>query len=284
MKVIGYGDNVVDRYINKSIMFPGGNCINFAVYASKIGIESSYLGMFGDDREAKWIMHALEDLGVDYSRCRVEEGSVTERCDVSITDEGNRVFEAFDERENLHDIYVLDEDDIEYLKDFDLIHCSCYAEELSELPKLADMPGLCAFDFSEDDEYRTDEYLNQVCPYMDFTLFSCEGMSLEDREALAKKVHGLGVKYVLLTMGPEGQMFFDGNKFYEGQAKLIEAKDTMGAGDSFFTAFLMSLLKSGWNKTTPPTEDAINTAFEFAADFAANNCLVDGAFGYACEI
>lgn len=34
MKVIGYGDNVVDRYVNKKIMFPGGNAVNFAVYAT----------------------------------------------------------------------------------------------------------------------------------------------------------------------------------------------------------------------------------------------------------
>ena len=46
MKVIGYGDNVVDRYLNKNKMFPGGNCINFSVYAKKIGINSAYLGSF----------------------------------------------------------------------------------------------------------------------------------------------------------------------------------------------------------------------------------------------
>ena len=33
MKVLGLGDNVVDRYVNKGIMFPGGNAVNFAVYA-----------------------------------------------------------------------------------------------------------------------------------------------------------------------------------------------------------------------------------------------------------
>jgi hypothetical protein len=33
MRFIGMGDNVVDRYINKEIMFPGGNAVNFAVYA-----------------------------------------------------------------------------------------------------------------------------------------------------------------------------------------------------------------------------------------------------------
>ena len=35
MKVIGYGDNVTDRYVTQNMLYPGGNCINFAVYAKK---------------------------------------------------------------------------------------------------------------------------------------------------------------------------------------------------------------------------------------------------------
>ena len=44
MKVIGYGDNVVDRYLNQNVRYPGGNCINFAAYVRRMGIEAAYLG------------------------------------------------------------------------------------------------------------------------------------------------------------------------------------------------------------------------------------------------
>ena len=64
MRVVGYGDNVVDRYVNKNRMFPGGNCINFAVYAKRAGAESAYLGAFGEDAEAELIRGALDKLGV----------------------------------------------------------------------------------------------------------------------------------------------------------------------------------------------------------------------------
>ena len=40
MKVIGIGDNVVEDYTNIRTMFPGGNALNFAVYASMLGCES----------------------------------------------------------------------------------------------------------------------------------------------------------------------------------------------------------------------------------------------------
>ena len=35
MKFVGMGDNVVDRYVNKKVMFPGGNAVNFEVFAKK---------------------------------------------------------------------------------------------------------------------------------------------------------------------------------------------------------------------------------------------------------
>ncbi len=63
--------------------------------------------------------------------------------------------------------------------------------------------------------------------------------------------------------------------------KLITPVDTMGAGDSFFTAFAVSLMQSGWKRETLAGEDAIRKAFEFAADFSAKTCLTEGSFGFA---
>ena len=64
MKVIGYGDNVVDRYVNKKIMFPGGNAVNFAVYAKESGLDASLLLNFADDREADHIIDSMKEMGI----------------------------------------------------------------------------------------------------------------------------------------------------------------------------------------------------------------------------
>ncbi|WP_072523751.1 PfkB family carbohydrate kinase [Clostridium sp. Marseille-P3244] len=283
MKVIGYGDNVADRYVNQNMMYPGGNCVNFAVYAKKSGVESAYLGCWGADKEAKMIQRALNDIGVDISRCRTETGTVTERCDVNLI-HGERIFLQDDDRENLHGAMILTEEEVEYLRGFDLIHCSCYAEEESQLRKLEDTEALITFDFSEEDEYRKDEYLTQVCPHIDFALFSCEHMDNDEIRIFLKRIFEKGVPYVLATMGTRGQILYNGRKYYEGMVRLTEAVDTMGAGDSFFTSFLMSLLKSGWRKNMPMEEKAIREAFEYAAEFSAKNCLISGAFGYGQKI
>ncbi len=279
MKVISYGDNVVDRYVNQNVMFPGGNCVNFAVYAKMAGFNVAYLGYFGEDYEADVIKDALTAFSVDISLCQVEQNTVTERCDVELI-EGERIFKEEDNRNNLHGYLPLTEKELNYLADFDLIHSSCYAEVENEIPKLAKLNKLVTFDFSEEDEYRSEAYLLATCPYIDFALFSCEGRSETEIKALLEKVHKLGTQYVLATMGVNGQILYDGNRFYRGVVHRIHPVDTMGAGDSFFTSFVISMLKQGWKKGEYLSEEKIHTAFESAAKFSAEICLLKGAFGH----
>ena len=53
MKIAGIGDNVIDRYMNMGIMFPGGNAVNVAAHAALLGAEAAYVGSIGADREGK---------------------------------------------------------------------------------------------------------------------------------------------------------------------------------------------------------------------------------------
>ena len=42
MNIIGIGDNVVDDYVDLRTMFPGGNALNVAVYASMLGCDVTW--------------------------------------------------------------------------------------------------------------------------------------------------------------------------------------------------------------------------------------------------
>ena len=53
MRLIGIGDNVCDVYLHLAEMFPGGQALNVAVFAKMQGIDSAYLGVFGDDEVAE---------------------------------------------------------------------------------------------------------------------------------------------------------------------------------------------------------------------------------------
>ena len=74
MRLIGIGDNVCDVYLHLAEMFPGGQALNVAVFAKMQGIDSAYLGVFGDDEVAEHIENTLSEFGVDKSHCRHVRG------------------------------------------------------------------------------------------------------------------------------------------------------------------------------------------------------------------
>lgn len=279
MRAVGIGDNVVDRYINKRVMFPGGNAVNFAAYAKQCGAEAAYLGLIADDKEGRLVYDSLKELGIDVSASPLRSGLATERCDV-LLEEGDRVFQGCSYGEGEYRTLTLSEEALDYLKGFELIHCGCYGCMEDEIKKLADFSAVRTYDFSAETEYRTDEYLEKICPYIDIALFSAEEMDEEEADRLREKAVSLGTKLVLITKGTKGQKLWDGEREYTGMVKLVEPVDTMGAGDSFFTAFVTALMKEGYGEEKSALEDVINRAFEFAADFSAKTCLVEGAFGF----
>ena len=54
-KIIAIGDNVVDKYLSRGKMYPGGQCVNTCVYSIMNGGKPAYLGKFGDDGVAEAI-------------------------------------------------------------------------------------------------------------------------------------------------------------------------------------------------------------------------------------
>ncbi|MDO4755491.1 MAG: PfkB family carbohydrate kinase [Parabacteroides sp.] len=285
MRILGMGDNVVDRYINKRIMFPGGNAVNFAVYAAQCGEESAYLGNIADDIEGKLVYDSLITLGIDVSKSPLKEGLVTERCDVRL-DDGDRVFvgcEYGDRGQEAWIPFTIEEGYIDYLKRFDVIHCGCYASMENEMSKLKDINAIKTYDFSAEDEYRTDEYLEKVCPYIDIALFSAAEMSEEVVENIVKKVLLHGTRIVLVTDGVNGQKLWYNGEMYNGMVKKVTPVDTMGAGDSFFTAFVIAIMRHGFGDGRELVENDIKEVFEYAANFSAETCLVEGAFGFATK-
>ena len=283
MKYIGIGDNVVDRYVNEKVMFPGGNPVNFAAFIAELGKDSSYMGVLTDDAEGVLIRESLESLGVDLSHCLLKKGLGTERCDVEIRN-GDRVFIGSCHGGMEHENLELGDEQLKALNDYDVIHCGCYAEMDNEMIKLKGIGAIKPFDFSTEDEYRDPEYLAKVCPYIDIALFSDSNSDAVDAHEniadLKSTCLKLGTEMVLVTRGHRGQILFTKENKYEGTIKVIETLDTMGAGDAFFASFLVKLIDSGWSKGQAPADNAVKEALDFAADFSAKNCQREGAFGF----
>ncbi len=49
LSLLGLGDYTIDIYVDRGVQYPGGNSLNFAVYAKRLGVDARYMGCIGDD-------------------------------------------------------------------------------------------------------------------------------------------------------------------------------------------------------------------------------------------
>lgn len=278
IRVIGVGDNVVDKYMHTKTMYPGGNAFNFSAYASMLGASSSYMGVFGSDEAAQLVQATARELGIDTSHCRVEEGE-NGYAMITLVD-GDRKFLGSNKggvakEKPIH----FEEADLEYLDSFSLICTSINSHINPELPKLRPLKPYVAYDFSI---LETDEIFDAVCPHIDFAITSCGDASMEEIQRRCERIHQRGCRYVIASRGKNGSVFSDGEHLFTHPAYLVEALDTLGAGDSFLTAFLLSFVEwlEGNHDHPSELEGAVMAAMDAGSKFSAKTCMVHGAFGH----
>lgn len=279
IKVIGIGDNVVDKYIHTGTMYPGGNALNFSVYSKQLGADSAYLGTFGKDKAASHIINVLTDLKIDILRCRQVEGE-NGFARVNLVD-GDRVFLVGNkggvQKDNPITLYS---EDMEYIEKFDLVHTSCYSYNMeNEISKIKEARIPIAFDFSNN---FNSEFIKKVCTNVDFSFFSCSHMSDDEIKHLLKQAYDFGSSFALGTAGSRGAILYDGKDYYIQKPNLIKALDTLGAGDSFITAFLLNYIENYKTKDVNK-EKLIKDSLKEGAIFASKTCMVSGAFGYGVK-
>src|SRR6478752_5427741 len=117
VKIAAMGDNVVDCYVSRDEMYPGGNCLNVAVHVSRFGGQSAYIGAIGKDPAGELIHRALHAEQVDVSHLRRLDGT-TAYC--LIGHQGtDRVFLSFDLGVSM---FAPSSADLEFLCGFSAVH------------------------------------------------------------------------------------------------------------------------------------------------------------------
>lgn len=276
VKVLGFGDNVVDKYEHIKTMYPGGNAVNFAVYAKMFGAEqSAYMGYFGNDEEAEHVISCLQKEEIELVKCKQLIGE--NGCAKATVIDNDRVFLGSNEGGIRGETsYVLDRFDLEYIKKFDLVHTGNYCFTERQLYKIKEAGIPISFDFSDD---STEEYYEQIAPFVTYAFMSLSDASEEEVKEHLKKVINFGVEFACASRGGEGCIAYDGNEFYVQKAVPVEKMaDTMGAGDSLLTSFLVSYLDK--KKNGKQGSDSIKKCLQTAAGFASKVCGIEGAWGY----
>ena len=283
MKVIGIGDNVCDKYEHLKMMFPGGQAMNFAVYAKLLGADASYMGVFGRDEVADHVIATLDELEVEHTRCRQYDGE--NGCARVTLVDGDRVFLGSN-RGGITKEKPLDltEDDLNYIKGFSHVHTSNNSHFDSQLAKVKSTGVPLSYDFSG--RWNEPDRVERVAPYADYAFLSCGSIPEEEAMEICRNMYAAGIKKIIATRGSYGALYYDGVGFFSQPPKLVNAIDTLGAGDSFAAAFLLSFTESMEREPEKMTNDRtyyeteLKKALEAGAEFASKTCMVQGAFGH----
>lgn len=282
MRVLGLGDNVFDAYDNLGVAYPGGNAVNAAVSAARLGHEATYLGRIAGDPLGESLLAALRGEGVDVSACEVVPGGSTKVCHQDRL-EGERHFKGVELGDTWPGAPVPGPEQASFANGFDVVLTSCNAKVDSWLPLLGDRSGVLSYDFGEKGKYRTPENLARVAPHVDLAQFSMGGATDGEVEAFLD-AWKFGCP-VLVTRGGKAPLVSWDSGRAEGLASEGAAVDTMGAGDSFVTALVTSLVARGWRHGGAfPDAAQVEAALADAAAHAARMCQVEGAFGHGVQV
>lgn len=264
-RILSFGDNVVDCYEDQGLMYPGGNCLNLAVFAHRFGADTFYAGAVAEDAAGFLIRSALVAEGVDISHLRTLSGN-TAFCVIG-SEAGDRVFLGADLGVS---ILGPSPQDLALMSQVDAVHTGRSSHIDAWVPHIAALSRL-SYDFATAHDA---DRLAQVAPHCHLASFSGGGLSRDQALTLAQRAEALGARHVLVTRGDSGALLLSAGELTETRAEIITPLDTLGAGDTFIARVLTGLLRA-----ERPAD-----LLAAAASEAAQTCSWHGGFGHAAPM
>ncbi len=236
---------------------PGGAPANVAVGLAKLGMDAGFIGKVGADAFGDFLRETLQQNSVNTDYLISGEGSRTTLAFVATRSDGMKDITFY--RHPGADIQLLpDEINIDYVQSAELFHYGSVS--LSHSPsreatlhaiqsaraggaRLSYDPNLRLMLW--DNATDAKRWIWEAMPYADVVKISEEEWEFvtgdADLEQGIKRILGLGVKLLVVTLGERGCYYTNG--FAEGfvDGFIVDVVDTLGAGDAFVAAMLTQL-------------------------------------------
>ena len=271
-EIIGVGLSVVDQifvaetvrddvvYASDYLVQGGGLTSTSIAAAARLGAKTEVWTRVGDDLNGRFVTEALAAEGVDVGQVQPVPRGQTPVCIVHVEPKtAERKFIFFPGA-------GLDAAPIPPLERLDRAQCLLVdahwpeaALPAAERAHRADVPVVT-------DVEHADGRLTQLAPLTDVLVVPEQvGEAFregDDFAAAARRLQDLGPERVVITLGPRGGVYRDGEREGAYEAFAVEAVDTTGAGDVFHGAVAYGLCQ-GWE---------FGHILRFAAAAGALNC------------
>ncbi len=264
-KVYCIGESLIDfvaenqgNDLRKATVFTkkaGGAPANVACAVAKLGGKSAFVGCVGKDPFGDFLLHTLDETGVDTSLAQRSE-TFTTLAFVSIAGDGERdfVFARGADRELRYDP-SLQSDSSGNIFHFGAA-TSFLGGELEETYGRYFQDGIDSNSFiSFDPNFRTDLWLNKEKVFVEKCLpfikrsHLCK-FSLEEAQLLSGKkdikeacqvLHSVGARIITVTLGAEGTYVSTPTASKTVPSIKVSPVDTTGAGDAFIGCLLQQI-------------------------------------------
>jgi len=232
--------------------YPGGKGGNTAAALSKLGIQTGIITSAGDDHYGEVALEGLRNNGVDLNGVIVVPGGKTYYCIIMLDSTGEKsllvVLTSL--------IYPTPQ---MVLGKQDILKSARHAHFIGINPvlmrdsiELAKKLGL-SISVDLDAAYQGLEASQPLLTQADIVFMNQQGaarlypgINLHDA---VRAIRYLGPSIVVITMGRQGVIGYDGTNIIEQPAFNLRVQDTTGAGDVFSAGFVYGHLQ-GWNLET----------------------------------
>ena len=258
MRIAGVGFCCIDVYENLNRLYPTGNSVDFVIHMSRLGAEASMVSVVGGDSYGSLMMDKLREERIDVTHMHMQEEGRTAifRMDLNGNDRVHK-----EKVEGVMGSFSLTPADVDFITRHQAIHTNLSGRIDHHLAGLRSRGIQVIYDFST----RTNrEIAGPILPDTDYAFFSY--VQEDDKmEAFIRWAHSLGPRIVVVTLGEQGSVAYDGERFYREGIVPAEVVNTVGAGDSFCAGFMYGQL-SGWTIQESLKQGA-RTAAEVVSSF-----------------
>ena len=237
IKAAAVGYSCIDMYEKLNKFYPTGNGIDWGVHLQRRGVQISVVSAVGNDSYGQLMKEMLEKEGMDISHLRVDDGATCLQ-KMELRNGADRVH--LDAVEGVMENYELSEDDRAFVKTFPYMHTDLFGNALKYLKEFREAGVQVVMDFSvfsDDPEYNSDENYKNV----DYAFLSYTEEDEYIREHI-KRIQSFGPKIVTATLGENGSISYDGEKYYRYGIVPTEVVNTVGAGDAYIAGFTYGIM------------------------------------------
>lgn len=248
-------------------ILPGGQTASTVAACQQWGLTTRYVGKIGDDSAAGLHRGEFARLGVEAHLLTVPH-CASQQSFILVDPEGERtVLHRHDDALSLH----ASELDREWIVNARALHIDGWdtvaATQAARWARAAGVPVIADLDEIYPGVEQLLENIDYLIVSRDFPTRLTGDDSLEI--ALPRMRARYGCRLAAATLGQDGVLAFDGERFHHAAAYRVPVADTTGAGDTFHAGFIYGLLQ-GWS---------LERQLDFACAAAALNCTAVGARG-----